>query len=71
MAAQVYNHNIYWNSLSPSGGVSPNGALLAQIKTDFGSFEAFKSKFTAQGNKNAPRTFLYIDTTTASCQVVS
>ena len=46
-AAQIWNHTFYWNSLSPNGGGRPTGALAAQIDRDFGSFDAFKEKFTA------------------------
>lgn len=41
-----YNHNLFWNILSPSGGGKPSGQLLTAIEKDFGSFEAFKEKFS-------------------------
>jgi Fe-Mn family superoxide dismutase len=46
-AAQTWNHTFYWNSLSPNGGGEPQGALAEAIKKSFGSFAAFKEKFTA------------------------
>jgi Fe-Mn family superoxide dismutase len=46
-AAQVWNHTFYWNSMSPSGGGAPTGALAAAIDASFGSFAAFKEKFSA------------------------
>ncbi|MBF0272499.1 MAG: superoxide dismutase [Fe] [Magnetococcales bacterium] len=46
-AAQVWNHTFYWNCLSPNGGGAPTGALADAINAKFGSFEAFKEKFTA------------------------
>jgi Fe-Mn family superoxide dismutase len=45
-AAQVWNHSFYWNCLSPSGGGSPQGALLEAIGKRFGGFDAFKVQFT-------------------------
>lgn len=45
-AAQVWNHTFYWNCLSPQGGGTPTGALLAAIEKQFGSFEKFKEEFT-------------------------
>jgi len=45
-AAQVWNHTFYWHCLSPNGGGEPSGKLAEKIKRDFGSFEAFKEKFT-------------------------
>ena len=44
--AQVWNHTFYWNCMSPEGGREPSGALLKAINSDFGSFEAFKEKFS-------------------------
>eukprot|EP00002_Diphylleia_rotans_P008755 TRINITY_DN18743_c0_g1_i1.p1 TRINITY_DN18743_c0_g1~~TRINITY_DN18743_c0_g1_i1.p1 ORF type:complete len:197 (-),score=22.80 TRINITY_DN18743_c0_g1_i1:290-880(-) len=46
-AAQIWNHTFYWNSLKPNGGGQPTGALLEAIVADFGSYEAFKEKFSA------------------------
>ena len=45
-AAQAWNHEFYWHSLSPSGG-KPGAALLRQLEKDFGSFEHFREKFAA------------------------
>jgi Fe-Mn family superoxide dismutase len=46
-AAQVFNHNFYWNSMSPNGGGEPTEKLAEAISNNFGSFAAFKDKFTA------------------------
>jgi Fe-Mn family superoxide dismutase len=40
-----YNHNIYWQIMSPNGGGEPKGDLKEAIDRDFGSFEAFKDEF--------------------------
>ncbi|MGQ3889581.1 superoxide dismutase [Legionella sp. CNM-1927-20] len=45
-AAQVWNHTFYWNCLSPNGGGEPQGELADAINKAFGSFDAFKEKFT-------------------------
>jgi Fe-Mn family superoxide dismutase len=45
-AAQVWNHTFYWNSLSPTGGGEPTGALAEAIVATFGSFETFKAELT-------------------------
>jgi Fe-Mn family superoxide dismutase len=44
-AAQIWNHDFYWNSMAPDGGGKPTGDLLARIERDFGSFEAFATEF--------------------------
>ena len=46
-AAQVWNHTFYWNSMSPSGGGEPKGAIADAIKKSFGSFSDFKERFSA------------------------
>jgi len=38
------NHSIFWPNLSPKGGGEPQGDLLSAIKSDFGSFEVFKTQ---------------------------
>lgn len=43
-AAQVWNHNFYWQSLSPDGS-EPNKKLLEKIEETFGSFNDFKDIF--------------------------
>lgn len=40
-----YNHNLFWEILSPKGGGLPGGKLAEAINRDFGSFDAFKTKF--------------------------
>lgn len=47
-AAQSWNHDFFWHSLSPRGG-RPSGALLRQLEKDFGSYERFVEHFTAAG----------------------
>jgi superoxide dismutase, Fe-Mn family len=39
-AAQAWNHDFYWRSLSPKAG-KPGGAMRSQLERDFGSYEAF------------------------------
>jgi Fe-Mn family superoxide dismutase len=41
-AAQIWNHNFYWNSLSPAAQ-APSGKLAAAIDRDFGSLDACKA----------------------------
>ncbi len=44
-AGQVYNHEMFWNSMTPNGGGIPQGRLAEKIKESFGSFEKFKEEF--------------------------
>lgn len=47
-AAQVFNHNVYWQSLSPNGG-APSDALKAQIEKDLGGVDKLKDDLVAKG----------------------
>lgn len=40
-----YNHDLFWQVMSPNGGGTPDGALMEDINASFGSFEAFKDAF--------------------------
>jgi len=46
-AAQVWNHTFYWNSLTPSGGGEPSGAIAEAIDASFGSYSQFRTDFAA------------------------
>ncbi len=42
------NHSLFWTIMSPNGGGAPQGSLAEAIEAAFGSFEAFKEKFSAE-----------------------
>ncbi|MGD0981287.1 MAG: superoxide dismutase [Solirubrobacteraceae bacterium] len=44
-----YNHSLFWESMSPSGGGEPGGELAGAIDSAFGSFNDFKDKLKAAG----------------------
>ncbi|MDR0712999.1 MAG: superoxide dismutase [Bacteroidales bacterium] len=41
-----YNHNLYWEIMTPKGGGVPAGKVAEAIRQNFGSFEAFKEIFS-------------------------
>ncbi|QHN42440.1 superoxide dismutase [Candidatus Mycosynbacter amalyticus] len=43
-----YNHSLFWQFMSPSGGGEPTGDLGAAITEKYGSFQAFVDNFSAQ-----------------------
>ena len=47
-AAQAWNHAFLWNSLSPSGGGAPTGALKEAVDRDLGGVEKFGESFKAE-----------------------
>lgn len=40
-----WNHSLFWEIISPTGGGLPTGELAAAIDAKFGSFDAFKETF--------------------------
>lgn len=40
-------HSIYWTNMSPEGGGEPVGFVMDQIRSYFGSYQAFKEQFSA------------------------
>lgn len=42
-----YNHNLFWEIMSPDGGGKPEGELAQAIDSAFGSFESFKDEFAS------------------------
>jgi Fe-Mn family superoxide dismutase len=43
------NHSLFWESMSPNGGGDPSGELGDAIASAFGSVDAFKEQFEANG----------------------
>lgn len=44
-----WNHTFFWESLAPNAGGAPTGELADAINAAFGSFDDFKTKFSAAG----------------------
>ena len=42
-----YNHNLYFSTMSPSGGGEPSGAFAKLLEKEFGSFSAFQDRLSA------------------------
>ena len=41
-----YNHNLYWEIMTPQGAKQPEGDLLKVLNESFGSYQNFKEAFT-------------------------
>ncbi len=41
-----YNHNLFWEIMTPNGGGKPSGELASAIDSAFGSFDSFKEEFS-------------------------
>ncbi len=40
-----YNHNLFWEVMSPNGGGNPTGNVADAITSNFGTYENFKETF--------------------------
>jgi Fe-Mn family superoxide dismutase len=41
-----WNHDMFWNLMSPNGGGTPTGAIADAIQGTFGTYDKFKEEFT-------------------------
>jgi Fe-Mn family superoxide dismutase len=44
-AAQVWNHDFFWESIAPNGGGTPPDPVMKRIAASFGSLETFRDRF--------------------------
>lgn len=51
-AAQIWNHDFYWDCLHPKSSKIPTWEILNLIERDFWSFEKFKEDFSASAAWN-------------------
>lgn len=70
-AGGYYNHNMYFDVISPKGGGMPQGTLAAAIDRDFGSFENFKKAFAEAGAKRFGSGWAWLVVNNEKLQVVS
>lgn len=49
-AAQAFNHQFYWHSLSRQGGGEPPAPIAALVADSFGTYQAFRQAFSAAAN---------------------
>ncbi|PBJ76687.1 iron superoxide dismutase [Trypanosoma cruzi cruzi] len=71
LAAQIFNHTFYWESMCPNGGGEPTGKVADEINASFGSFAKFKEEFTnvAVGHFGSGWAWLVKDTNSGKLKV--
>ncbi len=45
LAAQIWNHEFFWDSMKQGGGGMPPNELLGRIESDIGPYETFREAF--------------------------
>jgi superoxide dismutase, Fe-Mn family len=59
-AAEVWNHDRFWQSLRPHGGGTPGGAVGELISAQFGGFEQFTREFRAAASAHFGSGWLWL-----------
>ena len=62
-AAQAWNHEFYWNSMSPSGGGEPPESLGIVLTEAFGSVDAFREEFKREATSHFGSGWAWLVTT--------
>ncbi len=58
-AAQVWNHDFYWRSLTPKSG-KPSGELARAIERDFGTVDKLVEKLATDGKEQFGSGWLWL-----------
>jgi Fe-Mn family superoxide dismutase len=66
-----WNHTFFWNLMAPNAGGAPTGALGEAITASFGSFDAFKEKFSAAGMGRFGSGWAWLVDTGSSLEIMS
>src|SRR5436190_10534828 len=65
------NHSMFWKLLGPKAGGAPTGKLADDIKSAFGSFDAFKEKFENAGMTRFGSGWAWLVATGGKLEIVS
>lgn len=62
-AAQVWNHDFYWQCMKPEGGGDPDSKVSQALQRDFGSVDNFRQELTkaAKGQFGSGWAWLVLD----------
>ncbi len=73
LAAQIWNHNFYWQSLTPETQTLDDGVLTALLNDSFDGIDGFKKKFAdaASGQFGSGWAWLVFDPDTQRLQITS
>jgi Fe-Mn family superoxide dismutase len=70
-AAQVWNHDFFWRSMTPGGGGSPGNTLAGRITADFGSFDEFAKAFVTKASGQFGSGWVWLIADDKRLQIVS
>jgi superoxide dismutase, Fe-Mn family len=70
-AAQVWNHEFFWQSMMPDGGGQPDGKIAGEIVSAFGSYDAFVAKFVEAGNEHFASGYAWLIKTPSGLRILT
>lgn len=70
-AGGYYNHNLYWESMSPNGGGDPVGALAEAVNATFGNADKLREEMTNAGIARFGSGFAWLILQDGNLKVVS
>ena len=70
-AGGYFNHNLFWNSMSPDGGGDPAGALAAEIDRTFNSADELRQEISDAGVNRFGSGFAWLIVKDRKLKVVS
>lgn len=70
-AGGYYNHNVYWNCLSPDGGGDPSGALASEIARTFDSTDELRKEIGTAGINRFGSGFAWLIVQNRKLKIVS
>jgi Fe-Mn family superoxide dismutase len=66
-----YNHSLFWEIMSPSGGGEPSGSLAQAVERAFGSLDALKQQVNDAGVNRFGSGWAWLVTSGGSLEVTS
>jgi superoxide dismutase, Fe-Mn family len=70
-AAEVWNHNLYWQSMRARGGGSAHGPVAEHVRRRFGSYERFARAFRDAANEHFGSGWIWLVWRKEALQIVS
>lgn len=70
-AAQAWNHEFFWDCLSPKGGGVPPDAVRKSLEKSFGSLDAFKTQFAEAGTRQFGSGWVWLVAKDAGLHIVT
>lgn len=70
-AAQCWNHEFFWNSMTPDGGGKPGGELTELINAEFGDAEGFAKAFTEAADAHFGSGWVWLAQTDGKLEILT